>query len=133
VAGESATRLAVSVSDTLSKHRAASFLITAVIVLLVADAIRRVLPDDTRVSALTWILAALMAYAVVATMMVRRRTPADMRAFFAMALGLSPAFFGFAGALAGSPQALMWGGVLLSLCLVGVALATTTPRHESEL
>lgn len=108
-------------SRLLSRHRIPAFLITAVSLLLVADAIRRVLSDsgDDRVDALTWAALALMAYAVVAVLFLQRRAPGNVRLVVAWFIGLSPALYGMTAAIVGSPIVVMWIGVVLAIGLVG--------------
>jgi hypothetical protein len=50
-----------SLSKLMSRHRLASFVITAATLLLMADATRRVISDDAQFNLLTWIALALMA------------------------------------------------------------------------
>lgn len=63
----------------LSRHRPASLLITVASLLLMADAVRRVLSDDAYFNVLTWIALALMAYALFALWYVQRRALEDVR------------------------------------------------------
>lgn len=112
--------LAQKLSRFLSRHRLPSFLITAVSLVLVADAIRRVLSDaDTQVDALTWAALALMAYAVVAVLFLQRRAPDNVRLVVAWFIGLSPALYGMTATVVGSPLIVMWVGVVLAIGLVG--------------
>jgi hypothetical protein len=112
--------LAEKLSRFLSRHRLPSFLITAVSLVLVADAIRRVLSDaDGQVDALTWAALALMAYAVVAVLFLQRRAPDNVRLVTAWFIGLSPALYGMTATVVGSPLIVMWIGVVLAIGLVG--------------
>ena len=59
-----------------------SFVITSAVILLMADSIRRVLPDESEVNMLTWIALAFMVYAVIVTVFLpkpflKRRTKLD--------------------------------------------------------
>ena len=112
--------LAERLSRFLSRHRLPAFLFTAVSLVLVADAIRRVLSDgDSQVGALTWAALALMAYAVVAVPFLQRRAPDNVRLVVAWFIGLSPALYGMTATIVGSPPVLMWIGVVLAIGLVG--------------
>ena len=112
--------LAEKLSRFLSRHRLPSFLITAASLVLVADAIRRVLSDaDGQVDALTWAALALMAYAVVAVLFLQRRAPDNVRLVTAWFIGLSPALYGMTATVVGSPLIVMWIGVVLAIGLVG--------------
>jgi hypothetical protein len=114
--------LAERLSRFLSRNRLPSFLITAVSLVLVADAFRRVLSDsDAQVDALTWAALALMAYAVVAVLFLRRRAPDNVRLVVSWFIGLSPALYGMTATIAGSPLVVMWIGVGLAIGLVGLA------------
>ena len=113
--------LAERLSRFLSLHRLPSFLITAVSLVLVADAFRRVLSDsDAQADALTWAALALMAYAVVAVLFLRRRAPDNVRLVVAWFIGLSPALYGMTATIVGSPLVVMWIGVGLAIGLVGL-------------
>jgi hypothetical protein len=111
--------LAENLSRLLSRHRLASFLITAASLLLMADAVRRVLSDDAQFNVLTWIALALIVYAVFALWYVQRRAPQDVRFAMVWGIALIPATVGIAAALTGSPTTMMWLGVLLAIGLVG--------------
>jgi hypothetical protein len=111
--------LAESLSKLMSRRRLASFLITAASLLLMADAIRRVLSDDAHINLLTWTALALMAYALIALIFVLRRAPQDVRFSMAWTIALIPATAGMAATLTGSPDIMMWLGVLLAIGLVG--------------
>jgi hypothetical protein len=111
--------LAERLSNLISRHRLSSFLVTVASLLLMADAIRRVLPDDAQVSLLTWTALALMAYAVIALIFVVRRFPQEIRVFVAWGTAVIPAITGMSATLTGSPTIMMWLGVLLSVGLVG--------------
>jgi hypothetical protein len=112
--------LAERLSRFLSRHRLPAFLITAVSLVLVADAIRRALSDaDTQLGALTWAALALMAYAVVAVLFLQRRAPENVRLVVAWFIGLSPALYGMTATVVGSPLGVMWIGVALAIGLVG--------------
>ena len=124
VAAQRPKGVSAHVSETLARHRVASFLVTAAALLLLANAILRVLSGASRVTVLTWVLIALMAYAVVAIFVLLKRVAAEVRLFVAWGLGISPAMYGFAAALADSPIVVMWIGVLTSLGLVALVLGT---------
>ena len=113
--------LAEKLSRFLSRHRLPSFLITAVSLVLLGDAIRRALSDsgDARVDALTWAALALMAYAVVAVLFLQRRAPESVRLVVAWFIGLSPAVYGMTATIVGSPLFIMWIGIALAIGLVG--------------
>ncbi len=114
----------VRFSRALEEHRLAAFLITAVVLVLVADSIRRVLPDESRTNnVLTLVLVAVTAYSMWVLVYIPKRLPPDRRTFITWQLGLTPAIFGFAAVLYGSLSFVMWIGVLLSLGLVGFGLA----------
>jgi len=118
----------VRVSRLLSEHRLASFAVTAVILLLMADSIRRVLSDkDEWGGVLMWALLAVAVYSAIATVFWVRRGPPESRLFIAWSSGITPALCGMAAALAGAPALVMWVGVLLAVVIVGwVAAATKT-------
>jgi hypothetical protein len=124
-------RVAERIGEEIADHRSASFLITSVTLVLMADAARRVLPDETEADALTWLLLALTASTVVVCLLVPGRLPAHRRMFAAFALGVLPAVYGFAGAFAGSPPLLMWTGTLIAICLIASCLAGS-PRGRWE-
>lgn len=82
----------VRVSRLLSEHRLASFAVTAVILLLTADSIRRVLSDeDEWGGVLMWALLAVAAYSAIATVFWLRRGPPESRLFIAWFSGITPA------------------------------------------
>ena len=122
--------VAERISRFLAERRLASFVITSVVILLMADAIRRVLPNESDVNVFTWIALALMAYAVIATVMLRKRVTPNVRLGVAWSLGLSPSLYGFAAVLSGSPVVLMWFGGLVSLSLVAWLTITEAPRAK---
>ena len=129
--------VAERVSRFLAERRLASFVITSVVILLMADAIRKVLPNESDVNVFTWIALALMVYAVIATVVLLKRvTPRatqNVRLMVAWSLGLSPSLYGFAAVLSGSPVVLMWLGVLVSLSLVAwLAINASSVRRNSE-
>ena len=112
--------LAERLSRLLSRHRLPAFLITAVSLVLVADAIRRALSDaNAQLGSLTWAALALMAYAVVAVLFLQRRAPENVRLVVAWFIGLSPALYGMTATVVGSPLGVMWIGVALAIGLVG--------------
>jgi hypothetical protein len=117
--GRRAPGLAEGLSNLISRHRLSSFLATVAFLLLMADAIRRVLSDDAQVNVLTWTALALMAYAVCALIFVLHRAPQNVRFFMAWGMAVIPATSCMAAALTGSPTIMMWLGVLLSIGLVG--------------
>ena len=123
-------QVAERVSRFLAEHRVASFLITAIGAVLVADSVRRDLSEDSQINFITWVALALMAYAVVPIWVVLRRTPANVRLFVAWGLALQPMLFGMAAALSGSPAFMMWLGVLLTVGLVAWVL--TEPRTHRQ-
>jgi hypothetical protein len=118
----------VRVSRLLSEHRLVSFAVTAVTLLLMADSIRRVLPDEEgEGEVVMWAAVAVAAYSAIATVYLVRRGPPETRLFLAWFGGITPALCGMAAALAGSPALVMWVGVLLAIGLVGwIAAATRT-------
>ena len=101
-----------------------AFLITGAVLVLMAGAIRQVLPVEGRVTVPTWVFWAAMAHAVILVLFPRRLFPPDRRLVLTWWLGLTPAFFGYAGVLNGSPSIVMWVGVALSLGLVAFVLVT---------
>jgi hypothetical protein len=117
----------VGISRFLSERRLASFLITAVTLVLMADSIRRVLPDARQGGVLMWAFLAVAAYAVIATVFWVRKGPQSSRLFIAWFSGITPALCGMAAALSGSPALVMWLGVLLAIGLVGWVAAATRP------
>lgn len=118
----------VRISRLLSEHRLASFAVTAVTLLLMADSIRRVLPDEEgEGEVVMWAAVAVAAYSAIATVYLVRRGPPETRLFLAWFSGITPALCGMAAALYGSPALVMWVGILLAIGLVGwVAAATRT-------
>ena len=111
--------LAERLSRFLSRHRLPAFLITSVSLVLVADAIRRALSGDAEVSVLTWAAVGLMAYAAFAVLYFRDRAPENIRLAMVWFIALSPAVYGMTATVAGSPDAVMWIGVVLAIGLVG--------------
>ena len=111
--------LAVRLSRFLSRHRLPAFLVTAVSLVLVGDAIRRALSGDSEVSLLTWAAVGLMAYAAFAVLFFRDRGPENVRLAMLWFIGLSPALYGMTATVAGSPVVVMWIGVALAIGLVG--------------
>jgi hypothetical protein len=123
--------LAESLSNLMSRHRLATFLITAAILLFWADAIRRVLPESGEVNAVTWCAVALMATAPIAVVVWLRGAPEETRFFLAWAAAQIPALLGMAAALTGSPTIVMWLGVLFAIGLLGfVSQATRAGPNE---
>jgi hypothetical protein len=119
-------------SRIIAEHRVACFLVTAGAIILMWDATRRVLPDETETSLFTWVLLGLMAYSIVALVYVRKRFPVDVRNVFAYGMAVSPAFYGFAAALFGSPVVVMWIGAALAIVLTGFVVFTATlPATEN--
>jgi hypothetical protein len=123
-------QVAERVSRFLAEHRVASFLITAIGAVLVADSVRRDLSEESQINFITWVALALMAYAVVPIWVVLRRTPANVRLFVAWGLALQPVLFGIVAAMNGSPVFTMWLGVLLTVGLVAWVLAE--PRTHGQ-
>jgi hypothetical protein len=121
------------ISALLAERRLASFVITGAVILLMADAIRRVLPTESEVNVLTWIALALMAYAVIATVLLLKRVAPNVPLVVNWSLGISPSLYGFAAVLAGSPVVVMWFGSLLSLCLVAWVEIFEAPRANKKL
>jgi hypothetical protein len=119
------------VSALLREHRLASYLVTAALILMTANAIRRVLPDDSHTSVITWVAISLMAYAGVAILLFMKRLPLDRRISVAWGVGVSPVSYGFAAGLTGSPVAVLWLGVAWSLILVAF-VAITSSRAGQE-
>jgi hypothetical protein len=113
------------------EHRLASFLGTAVILLLMGDSIRRVLPDDEHGGVLMWVCIGLGVYSGIATVYLVRRGPESGRLFIAWFSAITPALVGMAAALAGSPVFVMWVGILLSIGLVGWVAAATRTSTEA--
>jgi hypothetical protein len=107
----------VGVSRFLSQRRLASFLITAVTLVLMAESIQRVLPDARQGGVLMWAFLAGAAYAAIATAFWVRKGPQSSRLFIAWFSGITPALCGMAAALSGSPALVMWLGVLLAIGL----------------
>jgi hypothetical protein len=113
------------VSEFLSEHRLASFLVTVVVLVLLADDVRWVFPDGGHIGVFTWVLLALMAYAPIATVFLLRQGPHPSRLLIAWGVGITPALLGMTAAVAGSPALVMWFGVLLSGVLLGWVAAIT--------
>jgi hypothetical protein len=118
-------RLSARASETIADHRIAAFVITSATLVLAADAVRRVLPEETSPGVGTWVLLGLMAPTVIVAVALRERVQPERRALFTFTLGIAPALYGFAGTLTGSPPLLMWAGVVVSVSLVALALATS--------
>lgn len=90
----------------------------------------RMMPDETRTSVVTWVALGLMAYAIVASVYVQRRFPPDKRNVVAWGLAVSPAVYGYAVALFGSPVVVMWIGVVLAVVLTGFVVLVARPVDE---
>jgi hypothetical protein len=114
MAGDTLVTMLGRVSAWIRDHLLASYLVTAACILLMADAIRRVLPDDSHAGVITWVAIGLMAYAGVAMLTFLKRFPDDRGISIAWVMGASPAFYGFAAVLSGSPAAVLWLGVAWS-------------------
>lgn len=123
-------RVAERVSRFLAEHRVASFLMTAIGAVLVADSVRKGLSEESQTDLITWVALALMAYAVVPIWVVLRRTPANVRLFVAWGLALQPVLFGIVAAMSGSPVFTMWLGVLVTVGLVAWVLADPRTRAQ---
>jgi hypothetical protein len=119
------------VSAWIRDHMLASYLVTPACILLMADAIRRVLPDDSHTGVFIWVAIGLMTYAGVAMLIFLRRFPDDRGIFIAWVMGASPAFYGFAAGLSGSPAAVLWLGVAWSLILVAFVAISSKRRPET--
>lgn len=131
MAGDTLDTMLGRVSAWIRDHLLASYIVTAACILLMADAIRRVLPDDSHAGVITWVAIGLMAYAGVAMLTFLKRFPDDRRISIAWVMGASPAFYGFAAVLAGSPAAVLWLGVAWSLILVAFVAITSRRRPET--
>jgi multisubunit Na+/H+ antiporter MnhB subunit len=129
VGGSWPKRAAVRLSTFLVERPLASFIITAVVLFLQANAIRRVLNAGGGLNGFTWVALGFALYATIAVAALLRSDPArfppGFRLLFAWAVGLTPAESGFGAALAGSPVLVMWFGVGLSLCLIAWAGIST--------
>jgi hypothetical protein len=122
-----ASGFGVRVSRLLSEHRLGSFVVTTVALLQMGVSIRLVLSKEEGGGVLIWAFLALVAYSAIATVFWVRRGPAESRFLIAWGSGITPALCGMAAALAGSPELVMWVGILLAIGLVGwVAAATRT-------
>jgi hypothetical protein len=76
---------AARLSEVLSEHPWASFLVTAAGLVLLADDIRWLLPDEGHVGALTWVLLALMAFCPISLVYALRQGPHPARLLIAWA------------------------------------------------
>jgi len=131
MAGNTLVTILGCASAWIRDHLLASYLVTAACMLLMADAILRVLPDDSHAGVITWVAIGLMAYAGVAMLIFVKRFPDDRRIVIAWVMGSSPAFYGFAAFLSGSPAAVLWLGVAWSLILVAFVAITSRRRPET--
>jgi hypothetical protein len=121
------------ISTFLAERRLLSFAISAAAIVLMADAIREVMPDEGEVKLFTWIALGLMAYAAIGTAVLPKRVAPNVRLMVAWAMAISPAMYGFAAALTDSPVVVMWFGVVLSLCLVAwIAIAKAPGPTKRE-
>jgi hypothetical protein len=125
------TVLAKRVSRILRDRPLVSLLITAAALTLTADAVRKVVSGDGHIDVFTWVALALMGYAVIAAVILPKRVDPSVRPFLAWGVGTSPSVYGYAAVLFGSPNLVMWVGVVLSLCLVA-SLAIAGMPHEAE-
>ena len=123
--------MVVRVSAWIRGHLLASYIVTAAVILLMADSIRRVLPDDTHTGVLTWVAIGLMAYAGVAILILLKRLPDDRRIFAAWYAAASPALCGFAAGLFGSPAAVLWLGVAWSFILLAFVAITSSRKPDT--
>lgn len=72
-----------------------------------------------------------MVLAVIGAVVLPRLVAPSIRLFVAWTVGVSPFLYGFAAVMAGSPVALIWVGVLVSLCLLGwIALSAEDRSHQ---
>ena len=108
------------VSGLIAGHPLVAFLITAIALATLADSVRQVLAEGGHVTWLTFGFIAMMVYAVVGTLWLSRYFAPNVRLFVSWVMGMSPALLGVVAALANSPVLIMWIGLLLSLCLVGL-------------
>jgi hypothetical protein len=113
------------------EHRLASFLGTAVILLLMGDSIRRTLPDDEHGGVLMWVWIGLGVYSGIATVYLVRRGPESGAALHCLVQRDHTCLGGMAAALTGSPVFVMWVGILLSIGLVGWVAAATRTSTEA--
>jgi hypothetical protein len=131
MAGNTLVTMLGRASAWIRDHLLASYLVTAACILLMADAIRGVLPDDGHTGVITWVAIGLMAYAGVAMLIFVKRYPDNRGIFVAWGMGASPAFYGFAAGLSGSPAAVLWLGVAWSLTLVAFVAISSGRRPET--
>jgi hypothetical protein len=122
---------AKTISRFLAEHRLASFIIAAVVMVLWADAVRRVLPDHSDINVFTWVALALMVYAMVALIVLPKRVMPSVRSLVAWGMAISPSVYGVAAALAGSPMIVMWIGVVLSILLSAWVAITGAPGRNA--
>jgi hypothetical protein len=131
VASRWSMRFVERVSRFLREHRLASFLISAAVLLVIAEDIVWVLPEARNASLLGWLFVAAMSYSPYAVVVLRRRTPPNIRPFLAWSAALGAAFAGFAAALTGAPVVVMWLGIGLTLALVGWIAWGAEPRGRT--
>jgi hypothetical protein len=124
--------LAERLSNFLVERRLASFLVTRALILVMADAIRQVLPVESDSTVLTWIAVALMVQGAVSSVLVARQTAVRIGMLAAWALGVTPSMYGFVAVLSGSPVVLMWSGVVLSLVLLAELALVEAPRAKRD-
>jgi hypothetical protein len=98
-----------------------SVLITMLVLLIVADAIRKVLPTGVAFPSLvTWLVLPVMAYGLAMPIAFRRGVGSTPWLLMIWAAALTPFFFATAIVLTGGEPALMWislGVTLLALLL----------------
>jgi hypothetical protein len=101
MAGNTLVTMLGRASAWIRDHLLASYLVTAACILLMADAIRRVLPDDSHTGAITWVAIGLMAYAGVAMLIFVKRFPDNRGIFVAWGMAHLPPSM---GSLRGCPD-----------------------------
>jgi hypothetical protein len=89
--------MSVRSSKLIADHRLRAFLITAALILLIADSGRRdVAGEDSQATILTWVAVGLIMLGVVETIVAPRLVVPSVRLAVAWSLALSPFLFGFA-------------------------------------
>jgi hypothetical protein len=111
--------IAARSSKLIADHRLRAFLITAALILLIADSGRiEVAGEDAQTSVLTWVAVGLIVLGAIETFIAPRLVAPNVRLGIAWSLGMTPFLFGFAALMAGSPILVMWLGLVVSLCLI---------------
>lgn len=111
------------VSGAISRHPLWSFLLTVAIVLMLANSVRQIVPEEGGVNAFTWIALGLIGYAIASSIWLARKE-SPLPVLFRWTTCASPVIYGSAATLMGSPTWVLWLSVAVSICLVAFVALT---------